>query len=73
MLRFIIRDDDESGPCNVGGNVETRFRTMDLDVPELERWLSSAPAYVRRSLLGCEVLNETSGTHSAEVTFEEGA
>ena len=59
MIRFIIRHDWQPGD----GNVLSNFITVDGDVAELERLLSSGGSgesnYERCTLIGAEVIAET--------------
>lgn len=40
MIRLIIRDTDYGAAANVGGDVETRLKTFDVELPaEVEAYL----------------------------------
>jgi hypothetical protein len=41
MIRIIIRTDDASMAAHVGGAVLTQYKTIDVDLPEVEALLSS--------------------------------
>jgi hypothetical protein len=58
MLRLVIREDDAAMAANVGGHVQTTYRTFDVDLPHVEAWLTVDPRmhYTQRVLVGAEVL-----------------
>lgn len=58
MLRIIVRECDEGAARHVGGPVQTRHRTFDVDLPDLEQHLrgDGVPDYVSREVIGIEVL-----------------
>ena len=59
MLRIVIRTDDASLAANVGGAVETNYRTIDIDAPEVENFLRAAQEkdcqYLQRQIVGAEL------------------
>lgn len=61
MIRIIVRTDDAGMACNVGGAVETTFRTFELDIPALEAFLREPKAkdwqYTQRQAVGIELLS----------------
>jgi len=62
-LRIIIRTDDASLAANIGGAVETQYRTFDVDLPEVEEFLSEPKsrkwAYAHRQVVGVEIKEPT--------------
>jgi hypothetical protein len=56
-IRIIVRECDEGAARNVGGPVQTRHRTFDVDLPELEAYLRNVPYdYVCREVIGVELV-----------------
>jgi hypothetical protein len=57
MIRIIVRESDEGAARNVGGPVQTRHRTFDVHLPDLEQYLRNVPYdYVMREVIGVELL-----------------
>lgn len=58
MIRVIVRECDLGAAMHVGGPVNTRLRTFDVELPELEQHLRAEgqPEYVRREVLGVELI-----------------
>lgn len=60
MLRIIVRIDDAGMAANVGGPVLSTYRTIDVDLPELEELLRThspaAMSYVHAQVVGVEVI-----------------
>ena len=54
MIRIICRVDDASMAANVGGSVQTEFKTFDIEHPELEAWLKDVGTYSQRYVAGAE-------------------
>jgi hypothetical protein len=59
MIRLIVSFSDASMAANVGGPVQTKFKTFDIEHPELEALLKMPGPnnYVSTFLSGCEVLD----------------
>jgi hypothetical protein len=57
-LRIIVRQSDEGAARNVGGPVQTSYKTFDVELPALEAFLSAdgQPDYICREVIGVEVL-----------------
>lgn len=58
MIRIIVRECDEGSARNVGGPVQTRHRTFDVELPELEQHLRAEgqPDYICREVIGVELI-----------------
>lgn len=58
MIRIIVRVDDAVMPVNVtGGSVDTKFRTFDVEIPELETYIKAAEGkYSHANVLGVEIV-----------------
>ena len=67
-LRFIVRECDLGAAMHVGGPVNTRHRTFDLDIHELEQHLRAEgqPEYVRREVIGVELIDATPDAQSSD-------
>ena len=74
MIRLIIRDTDYGAAANVGGYVETRFKTFDVELPadveaylreftdERDRLLAEKKnIWWNREVIGVEVLRKIEG------------
>lgn len=56
-IRLLVRTDDAAMPSHVGGSVLTTFKTFDVELPEVEAFLSeSQGTYAHRQLVGVEVI-----------------
>jgi len=64
MLRIVCCENDFSAAANVGGPSEVRYKTFDVECPEIEAWLGRIQEekfrYVNRFISGVEVFQETS-------------
>lgn len=62
MIRVIIRTDDAGMAANVGGAVETTFRTFDIHHVELEAFLREPKTkkwqYSQRQVIGVSLTGE---------------
>ena len=59
MIRIIVRTDNAGMAVNVGGSVETLWRTFDVSLPELEAFLrhpGGTQTYTHRQVTGVELL-----------------
>ena len=60
MLRVIIKTDNAGMACNVGGSVLTTYRTIDVNLPDVEAALtaggSNKDAYCHTQVVGVEVI-----------------
>ena len=60
MIRLIVRIDDATMAANVGGAVQTTYRTFDIEHTEIERLLSESGQKPNRflyaTLSGAELL-----------------
>ena len=74
MIRLIIRDTDYVAAANVGGDVETLFKTFDVELPaEVEAYLreftderdrllaEKKNIWWNREVIGVEVLRKIEG------------
>lgn len=62
MLRLIVQIVDIGDACNIGGPIQTRYRTFDVDLPEVEAELRTDDyKWATRSLVGAELLQAPSG------------
>lgn len=74
MIRLIIRDTDYGAAVNVGGGVETLFKTFDVELPadveaylreftdERDRLLAEKKnIWWNREVIGVEVLRKSEG------------
>ena len=54
-IRIIVRTDDAGMASNVGGAVLTRFKTFEIQAPELEEFLGEKlDMYGQRQIVGTE-------------------
>lgn len=56
MIRIIVQSCDAGMACNVGGSVLTTYKTFDVDLPEVEKFLAQKEMYVQKQISGFEVL-----------------
>lgn len=56
MIRIIARSDDATMAANVGGSVETTWRTYDIECPELEMFLRRHEGDARHKLAHAQVI-----------------
>jgi len=70
-IRIIVRDCDEGAARHVGGPVQTRIKSFDVELPELEQFLRAEgqPDYISRQVMGVELLDATPGLAQAEPCF----
>lgn len=66
MLRLIVQIVDIGDAANVGGPVQTRYRTFDVDLPEVEAELRTDYKWATRSLVGAELLNAADGVKGSD-------
>lgn len=65
MLRVIVRTDDAGMACNVGGAVNSSFKTFDISAPEVEAFLrASQGTYGQRQVVGVEITDQQSDAGS---------
>lgn len=59
MLRIIVKicDAGQSANC-AGGETETRWKTFDVSIPDLEKYLSTEISYGFTQVAGVEVIAE---------------
>lgn len=57
-LRLIVRTDDAGMAAHVGGDVLTRWRTFEIEAPELELFLRAErdTSLCHRQVVGVELL-----------------
>ena len=59
MIRVIIRSVNHAGAVNVGGPIEIEHKTIDIDAPEVEEFLSEPRRMndhcTSREIIACEV------------------
>ncbi|HXR93738.1 MAG TPA: hypothetical protein VN750_26030 [Steroidobacteraceae bacterium] len=57
MLRIVIRTDNAAMAANVGGPIESTFKTFDVEIPAAEAFLRQPlAAYEQRQIVGVELL-----------------
>jgi hypothetical protein len=60
MIRLVIRSTDEAGAVNVGSPVDISYKTFDVELPEVERFLleyaGKPGSYITRTIIGSEVV-----------------
>jgi hypothetical protein len=60
VIRIIVLTDDAGMAANVGGHVETSWKTFDVDLPEVEAFLREPLRanwkYTSRQVKGVEVI-----------------
>lgn len=61
MLRIIIRTDNANVAANVGGSVETTWRTFDVSLPEVERALRDEHQLAHTQVVGVELIDPVEG------------
>jgi hypothetical protein len=67
MVRLILREVNPGAAINVGGPVLVSHRTIDVDIPELERWLDEPRVllhdhYITREVIGVEIITKAEGS-----------
>lgn len=56
MIRIIVRTDSAGMAANVGGSVQTTFRTFDVELTEVEAFLrEDQGTYGHRQVTGIEL------------------
>lgn len=59
MIRIIVRTSDGAQAANIGGDVDTTFRTFEFSLPELEKFLNEPNkkkwSYCFRQVIGVEI------------------
>lgn len=60
MIRLVVQSIDSGCAVHVGGPIETKMRTFDIDCPELERHLREADGWANfhRQVIGAEVFGD---------------
>lgn len=56
MIRIIVRESDAGMAANVGGDVHTKYRTVDIVCEELEALLRARDNYISRTVIGAELV-----------------
>lgn len=56
MIRIIVRTDDAGMAANVGGAVLSKFKTVDIDCPEVEAILRKESSLAHSQVVGVELL-----------------
>lgn len=60
MLRLIVRRYDVAGAVNVGAPVDNNYKTFDVDLPEIEAYLTEHKRFPNclfvSELMGVEIL-----------------
>lgn len=61
MLRLIVRESDVGDAANVGGPVLVRYKTFDVQLPQIEELLRLSPGqgWARYELIGAEILEQS--------------
>jgi len=61
-IRIIVRVDDFSMAANVGGNVQTSYRTFEIDHPQIEALITPRQAsYSEATVVGAEIVAQQEG------------
>lgn len=65
MIRIIVRTDSAAMAANVGGSVYVKYRTFDVDLPEVEQALRSGGynedgSFEHTQVVGVEILPDES-------------
>lgn len=59
MIRLIARSADRGAAANVGGPVDTEYKTFDVDLPEVEAWLlKNSGKYLWSEIVGAEIIKK---------------
>lgn len=58
MIRIIVRTVDIGSAINVGGPVDTKFKTFDVSLPELEEYLERRSQYESKEVIGVDVVGK---------------
>jgi hypothetical protein len=66
MIRLILRDTDTGAAAHIGGPVDTIWRTVDVDLPEVEAWLRETFEWHSREVVGVELLPKPAGREGGE-------
>lgn len=56
MIRILCRNVDLSDAAAGVGPTEETYKTFDVELPELEKWLRESSNFVRRTAIGIEVV-----------------
>ena len=56
MIRLICSETDAGMAANVGGPVTVNHKTFDVELPEVEVWLTAKLPYAERRFVGIEIL-----------------
>ena len=57
MIRVICCEVDSADVAYSCGSAKTTYRTFDVDLPELENWLSEHRGRCERSFVGLEIIS----------------
>lgn len=59
-LRIIVATTDAARAAHVGGPIEVKYKTFDIEAPEVERFLKSGKPnnFWDRTIVGVEVLGD---------------
>jgi len=62
VIRIVCCEADVGVAANLGGSVQFRYKTFDVELPQVEDWLRGQGArYVERTVSGIEVRAESVG------------
>lgn len=56
MLRIICRDTDATEVVHANGQYHVRYRTFDVELPEVEAYLARVALYGHRAIMGAEII-----------------
>lgn len=57
MIRILVRVENAGMAANVGSSVESTYKSFDVDIPEMEKYLRAASEnYCNASVVGVELL-----------------
>lgn len=62
MIRIIVKTDGAAMAANIGGSVESKVKTFDVECPVVEAFLREKlpnPGYSHRQVIGIEILEES--------------
>lgn len=60
MIRLILRETDAGAAAHDCGPVITKHKTFDVNLPDVETWLTAIVSYGHREFVGIELLSEKS-------------
>lgn len=58
VIRIICRSTDDTAMVHTGAPLDVEWKTFDVSIPELERWLAGVKGREYRSVAGVELLHD---------------